>query len=155
MVLLNLFRQHYVFAYDLRTISIALVFTSNMVPWFLHVHQPAEAKTTLQANVLNLKSDLASRKLQISLWGRKTKRIGPQQIELQLKSANFFGESLGTGPIGFVSKFHVILWYLCVRNSDMDPDRTQIDFGTPIPKTSLRKYVRILLSVYDARSHYS
>ena len=23
---------------------------------------------------------------------------------------------------------------LCVRNSDMDPDRTKLDFGTPLPK---------------------
>jgi len=40
----------------------------------------------------------------------------------------------GTGPIGFVSKFCAFGWYLCVRNTDLDPDRTKIDFATPLPK---------------------
>jgi len=31
----------------------------------------------------------------------------------------------GTGPIGFVSKFHAISWYLCVQNSHLYPDRTK------------------------------
>ena len=40
----------------------------------------------------------------------------------------------GTGPIGFVSKFCAIWWYLCIRNTDLEPDRTKIDFGTPLQK---------------------
>ena len=27
-------------------------------------------------------------------------------------------------------------WYLCVRNTDLDSDRTKIDFGTPFPQKS-------------------
>jgi len=52
----------------------------------------------------------------------------------------------GTGSIGFVSKFCAIWWYLCVRNTDLDPDRTKFDFGTPLPKKVL-KYARILLGL--------
>ena len=59
------------------------------------------------------------------------------QTPIQQKSNYFLGKiqfpEPGTGPIGFVSKFRAVLWYLCVRNSDMDPDRTKIDFGTPLP----------------------
>jgi len=40
----------------------------------------------------------------------------------------------GTGPIGFVSKFRAVWWYLCVRNTDLEPDRAKVDFGTPLPK---------------------
>ena len=50
----------------------------------------------------------------------------------------------GTGPMGFVVKFCAIWWYLCVRNSDMDPDRTKTDFGTPLPTKTIQKYIRIL-----------
>ena len=45
----------------------------------------------------------------------------------------------GTGPIGFVSKFLPAWWYLCVRNSDMDPDRTKIDLGKLLELKSMPK----------------
>jgi len=44
----------------------------------------------------------------------------------------------GTGFIGFVSKFRGLWWYLCVRNSDMDPDRAKIDFGTHLPTKTIQ-----------------
>ena len=40
----------------------------------------------------------------------------------------------GIGPIGFVSKVRRIWLYLFVWNSDMDPDRTEIDFGQLFPQ---------------------
>ena len=44
----------------------------------------------------------------------------------------------GTGPTGFVSKFCAIWWYSFVRDPDMDPDPTKLDFGTPLLKTKLQ-----------------
>ena len=45
-----------------------------------------------------------------------------------------------TGPVVFVSRFRAFWWYLCVRNTDLEPNRAKIDFGAP-----LLKYARILL----------
>ena len=44
----------------------------------------------------------------------------------------------GTGPDGFVSKTYAILMYLCVRSSDMHPERTEIAFETPLSKRNLK-----------------
>ena len=62
----------------------------------------------------------------------------PRKIRTPIKKFKLFFREIwvsdpGTGPIGFVSKFRAVSWYLCVRNSDMDPDRTNIDFGTTLP----------------------
>jgi len=79
----------------------------------------------------------------------------PNQTAIQ-KFNLLWGESWvskpGTGRIGFVSRFCAILWYVCVRKSDMDPDRTEIDFGTPLPK-QVRKYARILSGESRLRQH--
>jgi len=68
-------------------------------------------------------------------------REDPAKFGHQLKSSNFFFREIwvsdpGTSPIGFVSKFCAIWRCLCVRNTDLEPDRTKIDFGTPLPKKS-------------------
>ena len=68
---------------------------------------------------------------------------------MQIKKVKLFFREIwvsdpGTRPIGFVSKFRAFWWYLCVRNTDLEPDRAKIDFGTPLPKKVL-KYARILL----------
>jgi len=73
----------------------------------------------------------------------------------QLKSSFLFFRGIwvsdpGAGPIGFVSKFCAIWWYLCVRNTDWDPDQTKIAFVTPLPPKNL-KYARILLAT---RKHW-
>jgi len=61
------------------------------------------------------------------------------KIERQLKrSICFCGkygfQTTGLVPLDSSSFVCVISWYLCVRNSDMDLDRTQIDFGRPLQK---------------------
>lgn len=40
----------------------------------------------------------------------------------------------GTAPIGFVSIFQVLLWYLCVRNSDMGRIGQKSIWGHPFQK---------------------
>jgi len=81
----------------------------------------------------------------------------PPEFEYQLKRFKLFFREVwvsdpGTCPIGFVSKFFVFWWYLCVRNTDSEPNRAKDDFGTPLPKKIL-KYARILLGLLSATMH--
>ena len=74
----------------------------------------------------------------------------PWKIRTPIKKFKLFFRVIwvsdpGTGPIVFVSKFCGFWWYLCVRNTDLDPDRTNIDFGTPLPTKTILKHARILL----------
>jgi len=76
-----------------------------------------------------------------------------RKFEHQIKKLNLlFREAWvsdpGTGTIGFVSKFCAMWWYLCVRISDMEPNRAKINFGTPLATIFCLKYARILLGIY-------
>ena len=60
----------------------------------------------------------------------------------------------GTSPIGVGSKFRASLWYLCVRNSDMDSGRTNIVLGTHTHvhtpnKNNVWDDARLLLGITD------
>jgi len=65
----------------------------------------------------------------------------PRKIRTPIKRFKFFVREIwvsdpGNGPIGFVSKFRAVWWYLCVLNTNLESNQAKIDLCKPLPKES-------------------
>ena len=90
----------------------------------------------------SLSKEIEFQDLEIKLNEKRSKEA-VVKIENKRKKSNCLFREVwvsdpGTGPFGFVSKCCAVLRYLCIRKTDLDPDRTKIDLGTPLPKKSLK-----------------
>lgn len=67
-------------------------------------------------------------------WSRFFLNKKTSQFTRQLHKSIYLSPTMVAGPIGFVSKFTAILWYVCVQNSNVEPDQAKRrQGGTPQP----------------------